>query len=270
MKTIKNIAIALLLAFAPGVAHSQCGTKNTAFGSGEYLSYNLYYNWKFVWVKAGTASMYTVATTYKGHRGYKSSLITRGSTRADKFFVLRDTLLCYTTNDLSPLYYRKGAHEGKRYYVDELFYTYGGTGVNVKQHQLKANGKSTWKNHHSKICVYDMMSIFLRARSYDAASWRKGYTIAVPLADGDKTINARLRYNGKVNVKADNGHTYRTLSLSYIENEDGDWKEIVRFYVTDDTNHIPVRLDLFLKFGTAKAFLSSYKGVRSPITSLVK
>ena len=48
------------------IASAQCSFRNTAFKSGEFLSYNLYYNWKFVWVKAGTASMYTVESTYKG------------------------------------------------------------------------------------------------------------------------------------------------------------------------------------------------------------
>ena len=48
------------------------------------------------------------------------------------------------------------------------------------------------------------------------------------------------------------------------------WKEIVRFYVTDDANHIPVRLDMFLRFGSAKAFLVSMKGNNSKVTSLVR
>ncbi|MBR1840361.1 MAG: DUF3108 domain-containing protein, partial [Prevotella sp.] len=36
-------------------------------------------------------------------------------------------------------------------------------------------------------------------------------------------------------------------------------KEIVRFFVTKDKRHIPIRLDLFLKFGSAKAFFSGMK-----------
>ena len=42
---------------------------------------------------------------------------------------------------------------------------------------------------------------------------------------------------------------------------------MLRFYVTDDANHIPVRLDMFLSFGSAKAFLRGYKGVKNPVTS---
>ena len=105
-------------------ATAQCTFRNTAFSSGEYLTYNLYYNWKFIWVKAGTASWYTVSSTYKGIPAYRASLTTRGNGKLDDYFVLRDTLLTYNSKQMEPLYFRKGAREGKRYTVDEIFYTY--------------------------------------------------------------------------------------------------------------------------------------------------
>ncbi|MEE0335774.1 MAG: DUF3108 domain-containing protein, partial [Prevotella sp.] len=111
---MKKTIATLLLALAAFTAQAQCTFKNTAFKSGEFLAYNLYYNWKFVWVKAGTASMSTVQSQYRGHQAYRSSLITRGNKRVDDMFVLRDTLLCYGTTDLVPLYFRKGAREGSR------------------------------------------------------------------------------------------------------------------------------------------------------------
>ena len=79
-----------------------------------------------------------------------------------------------------------------------------------------------------------------------------------------------LEYKGKTTIKADNGHKYRCLQLSYKEREDNKEKEIVRFFVTDDANHVPVRLDMFLKFGSAKAFLVGAKGVKTPMKSVVK
>ena len=115
-----------------------------------------------------------------------------------------------------------------------------------------------------------MLNIFLRARSFNPAGWKKGYILQIPIADGNGIDKAQLRYRGKSTVKADNGKKYRCLELSYMEKENGKYKEIVRFYVTDDQNHIPVRLDMFLRFGSAKAFLTSMKGIRNPITSIVK
>lgn len=261
--------MALLLSVSLSTS-AQCSFRNTAFKSGEFLSYNLYYNWKFVWVKAGTASMSVVQSHYAGKPAYRASLTTRGNRRVDEMFVLRDTLLCYNTLDLAPLYYRKGAREGSRYTVDEVLYSYVGGNCNVRQHRQHNNGTHSWEKNSYNDCVYDMMSIFLRARSFNPEGWKRGNVVNFPIADGKGRTPARLVYNGKKVVKADNNRKYRCLHLSYMEQDDGEFKRIVDFYVTDDSNHVPVRLDMFLKFGSAKAFLVGMQGVRGPVNSLVR
>ena len=259
-----------LFTLMPISSHAQCGINNTAFQSGEFLGYDLYFNWQFVWVKVGTASMSTVETTYKGKKAFRSSLITRTNQKADKFFVMRDTLTTYTTTDIAPLYYRKGAKEGDRYYVDELWYTYPGGQCNVKQHEIASSGDHYWRNIAPGKCVYDMMSIYLRARNFDAAKLKEGQRITLPIADAKKVLNTWLVYRGKETISKKNGSgKYRCLVLSFMEREDGKEKEIIRFFVTDDQNHLPVRLDMFLKFGSAKAYLTGMRGVRSPLTSKV-
>ena len=64
----RNFIIGLMTLMA-GVfalpANAQCEAKNDAFQSGEHVMYDLYFNWKFVWVKAGIASLTTNATTYQ-------------------------------------------------------------------------------------------------------------------------------------------------------------------------------------------------------------
>lgn len=252
-------------------ALAQCGIENTAFKSGEFLYYDLYFNWKFIWVKVGTASMSTQLTNYEGKPAYKSSLITRGNNKLDKFFVMRDTLLSYCTEDLSPLYYRKGAEEGKRYYVDELWYSYPNGNCHLKQHRLTHRGKHEWRESEYQDCIYDMMSIFLRARNFDASNYKKGDIIPMPISDARKLSNSWLKFRGKENFKIDGtDEKYRCLVFSFIEREDGKNHELIRFYITDDQNHIPVRLDMFLSFGSAKAFLKNYKGVRSEMTSRIE
>ena len=99
----KNIVRKMMLAVAlalPGIfgagnvqAQSQCGIENTAFQGGEFLAYDLYFNWKFVWLKVGNASMSTVKSKFDGKEAYRTSLITRGNERLDGVFVMRDTLL---------------------------------------------------------------------------------------------------------------------------------------------------------------------------------
>lgn len=264
------ILLMALLSMAT-TAKAQCGIENTAFSSGEFLTYDLYFNWKFVWVKVGSASMSTTKSRYKGKEAYRSSLITRSSPKYDKLFILRDTLLSFTDKNLSPLYFRKGAREGDRYYVDEMWYSYPNGNCQLKQHRIENSGEHKWKESAYKDCVYDMMSIFLRARNFNTANFKVGQNIPLPISDARNLSNSWIKYQGKDVFEIEGTKKkFRCLVFSFIEREDGHNKEIIRFYVTDDANHIPVRLDMFLKFGSAKAFLKGYKGVRSAMTSAVR
>ena len=262
------LAVHSVLLMKPQAVSAQCGIENTAFQGGEFLSYDLYFNWKFVWVKVGSASMSTVMSKYNGQKAYRTSLITRGNDKLDGVFVMRDTLLSYCGEDLAPLYHRKGSLEGKRYYVDELWYTYPKDRCRVKMHAITTHGEHLWNEITYKDCVYDMMSIFLRARNFDASKLKVGDNIPMPITDASKLKNSWLKYRGKETYKIDGTkEKFRCLVFSFIEREDGKNHELIRFYVTDDLNHIPVRLDMFLSFGSAKVFLKGYKGVRSPMTS---
>jgi hypothetical protein len=98
-----------------------------------------------------------------------------------------------------------------------------------------------------------------------------GDKIPLPIADASTVANSWLKYNGTTNVKMKNSDTkFRCLVFSFIEREDGKNHELIRFYITDDKNHLPVRLDMFLSFGSAKAYLTGYKGLRNQMTSKVQ
>ena len=279
MKKIVNYRMILMtlsfvicqLSFSVSANAQQCGIENTAFNSGERLTYDLHFNWKFVWFKVGQATMNTDLTTFEGKKAWRSSLVTGGNKKLDKFFTMRDTLLSYCDENLSPLYFRKGAREGKRYYVDELWYTYPNNTCKLRMHRIDADGEEHWKDAHYKNCIYDMMSIFLRARNFSADGMKKGDIISMPISDAKRLSNSWLQFRGRETFKVDDTkEKFRCLVFSFFERENGKNRELIRFYITDDKNHIPVRLDLNLNFGSAKAFLKNYKGVRSEMTSKIK
>lgn len=254
-----------------GTASQSCGIENKAFSSGEFLAYDLYFNWKFVWIKVGTASMSTVQSTFHGTPAYRTSLTTRGNDKLDGMFIMRDTLLSYCAKqDLRPLYFRKGALEGKRYYVDELWYSYPRNRCHLKMHRINSHGEHKWQEKEYHECIYDMMSIFLRARNFDGSNLKKNDIIPMPISDAKNLSNSWLKYRGKENFKIEGSNEkFRCLVFSFMEREDNKTTELIRFYVTDDTNHIPVRLDLNLSFGSAKVYLKVYQGIRSPMTSKI-
>ena len=267
----KILATIILAAAAHMPAAAQCPLQNTAFNPGETLRYQLYFNWKFVWLKAGTASLEIKDATYKGKTCLKASLITKGSPRTDKFFMMRDTLTSFFTPALEPLYYRKGAREGKRYYTDEAWYTHRTNAVNVRQLYQREGSEARTNEQTSAECVFDMVSMMMRARSFDPSAYKEGQRIQFLMADNGRIKSETLVFRGRENFKMEStGVTYRCLVFSFIERKDKKDKEVVTFYITDDKNHIPVRLDLFLRFGTAKAFLTSQTEPRNPQTSIIK
>lgn len=262
--------VALLLCFSvPAGAQVQCEAKNEAFKSGEHVMYDLYFNWKFIWKKVGIASLTTNATTYQNKPAYRFNLLSISSKQADFFFRMRDTLTCVVTDKLEPRYFRKGAEEGKRYTVDEARFSFRDGLCYVNQKRLRHDGEIVETEQSDSRCIHDMLSILAQARSYNPKDYYVGQKINFPMATGRRVEEQTLIYRGKKEITAENDTTYRCLIFSLVEYPKGKEKEVITFYITDDKNHLPVRLDMFLNFGSAKAFLKSVRGYRHPITSIV-
>ena len=154
--------------------------------------------------------------------------------------------------------------------MDEVHFSYKNGKCIVDQQRMRPGHKPFVKKDTLNECVYDMLSILLQARSFDPTSYKKGDKIFFPMATGKKVEEQTLIYRGKENFKAENGVKYRCLVFSLVEYEKNKEKEVITFYVTDDKNHLPVRLDLYLNFGSAKAFLETVEGNRHPLTSIIK
>lgn len=269
---LRLLFVTLLLSALSLTGRAQCSMANTAFAPGEKLTFNLYYNWKFVWVKAGTASLEMKETTYNGKPAYKMELESVTNKKVDFFFRMRDTIISVFTHQIEPLYYRKGAEEGKRYTVDQAWFSYAGGKTTVKQERLYQDGNKVITDYTGNHCVYDMLSAMANARSYDTSEFAKGDKIDFPMVTGKKVAHEVVVYKGKKNIKADNDITYRCLvfTFSEVNKETGKVVDVLTFYITDDQNHLPVRLDMHLNIGSAKAYMTSVTGNRYPITAQVK
>ena len=270
---MKKLVLWILCVWLGGILplHAQCAAKNEAIQPGERLTYELKFNWKFIWVNAGEATMDLVPTTYEGKNCYKTTLLSVSNSKVDLFFKMRDTLTCITTDRLEPVYFRKGAEEGSHYTVDEAKFSFKDGKCIVNQSRWRRGRDTVYATDTLDQCVFDMLSILLQARSFDPTEYKKGDKIHFQMATGRKVEEQTLIYRGKKNFKAENGVKYRCLVFSLVEyNKKGKEVEVITFYVTDDKNHLPVRLDLFLNFGSAKAFLQTIEGNRHPLTSIIE
>ena len=268
---MKKLLLFLVFSFSFLTSHAQCPTENTAFRAGERLTYDLYFHWKFIWVKCGAAHYTIKSANYQGKSVLRNDLLFTSNKRCDAVFTMRDTLISYITPQLVPLYFRKGSLEGKHYTVDEVWYTYPNGKSHVKQKFLNRHGEWSEHHHESNDCNYDMLSILSLARNWSVASTGKktsqgtpsslrgrvGERVFFPMATGKKVEEQTLIYRGKKDWKANDGKTYHCLVFSLLDYEEKTKeKELLRFYVTDDQHHLPVRIDFYLRFGTAKAYLA--------------
>ncbi len=268
VNTLLTLVVGLVLSVQ---ANAQCAAENSAFLPGEELTFNLYYNWKFVWVKAGTADLSIGEVNYKGQPAYEMNLLSDTNKRVDMFFRMRDTITSVFTHHIEPLYYRKGAAEGKRYTVDQAWFEYKNGETIVDQQRWYKSGEIVKTTSTDKKCVYDMLSALAVARSFDTSNMKEGQTIEIPMVTGKRVANQVLVYNGVKNTKADDGHTYRCLVFTFSEfsSKSGKNEPVLRFYITDDRNHLPIRLDMYLNIGSAKAYMKTVSGQRYPITALI-
>ena len=268
MITMKNNKIYLLwvLLLQCTMLYAQDLAQRPAFQPGETLTCNFYFNWKFIWVKAGGASLKIRETKFKGQDAIDMTMLSSTNSRADAFFRMRDTLTTVFTPDMKPLYYRKGSAEGKRYYLNEVWYEYPQEGkVLVKQRFCRDNDKPKYKEELVDGQVYDMMSLLAYARTLDFASLKVGERMTFPVASGKRIEPQHLIYRGKTRTKADDGYYYDTIIVSLVKEDDGKEREIINFFVTDDDNHLPILLDLALNFGSAKARISKKEGLLYPL-----
>ena len=250
---------------------AQCKFVNEAFQAGERLTYDLYFNWKFIWIKCGSATYTTRSAQYKGQSAYRTDLLFRTNKKFDAFFTLRDTLQGYVTPELVPLYYNKASLEGKRHRFEEVWYSYPNGKCQAKLRYINPYNEEFKVTKTRDDCIYDMMSLFSIARTYDASTFKEGQRLHFPMTSCDAVKDQVLIYRGKEKFKANDGHTYRCLVFTLLDDDEPKKeRELCRFYFSDDKNHIPLRIDFNLKFGTAKGFFAGSEGLKWPLSSRVK
>lgn len=226
----------------------------------EKLSYTLYFNWKFVWIKAGKASLTTRSTTYKGLPAVESTLLAQSAGAAESIYHLSDTLRTVVSTELDPLYFVKHCEEGDDIVYERAWFSRTAEGrYRADISKVYTDGHERKADYVGDKPVYDMISVMLHARSLDFRSLTKGRRLVYPVAGGKRVEMQTLVYLGREKIKKQSGDTADTHVFSLVTPKTKDGitteQEVLRFYITTDDSHIPLQIDLFLKFGCAKAKL---------------
>lgn len=266
MKIIK-IVIAIITCFCMH-ANSQCKVNNIFFQAGEILSYDLYFKYGLLDMKAGTSSLSTSSQMYDGKDAYKITMLAASTGSARKIFSLNDTLTSYVSRDIVPLAFEKRAEEGGNYTYEKITYTYQPAGkISVRTLRIKDQKPRFDETLEANNCLYDMSSVVFYARTLDYMQMKSGDKKTVEFMSGRNRLNMIIEYKGEETIKGNDDKKYNCLKLVLSISDDAfvDSKEAMKVWITKDNNRMPVRLETKLKRGSTRAILKGYKGNRYPV-----
>ena len=230
-----------------------------AFQPKEKLSYNVYYSVIGNYVKAGTATF-----TISGERFQDEDVfhvVGEGSTnpRYDWLFKVRDRYESYfRTTDLKPVKFVRNINEGKYKKREEITFNH--------QTNTAITNKGVYQVPEN---VQDVISIMYYMRNINYDQYKAGDKIPFTMFLDDKVYSMYIHYLGKETVKTRYGKfnaiKLRPLLLKGSVFEGG---EKMTIWITDDANHIPVRVESPIVVGRVKIDLMHYENLKNPITAL--
>ena len=264
MKKIWIIA-SVILCFAfkpvePGDA-SMCNLKNTAFQAGEEFKLNVYYSVAGIYVNAGSATVKTTLTHLNDRPVYHIVALGKSNSSYDWIFKVRDDYETYIdTATMQPLKFIRKIREGKYKRNENIVFN--------KKTNTAVTNKGVFKVPD---CVQDVVSAVFAARSIDFSKYKVGDKIPFDMFLSDELYHLYIRYMGKEKVKTRFG-TFNAIKFKplLIKGEMFKGGEKMTVWVSDDKNHIPLRVQSPIVVGSVKVDLMGYKNLRYPLRSQIK
>ena len=248
---MKKISIIFLLLYTGFCAKAQ----SFAFQNGEKITYKVNYTVLGLYVNAGMASFTTARTNENGNIYH---LVGEGATndRYDWIFKVRDRYESYIDADnMQPVKFIRNVNEGKYKKYEEVAFNNSANTVTTK--------KGTYKVPEN---IQDVISTVYSMRNLDFSKYNQGDKIPVNMFFGSNIYNMYIKYAGKQTLKTKYG-TFKTIVLKPLLLDGNTFKggENMTVWVTDDGNHIPVRIDSKLSVGSIKVDLETYENLKYPL-----
>jgi len=215
--------------------------------------FNLYLGLGPVKIPAGTAHLYDTEVIFNGHDAIRTAMEMSTNTTADKVFPLRDTIESFNTPDGESLYFRKTVNEGSKHNLETAQFSKDKDRfvVNLTTWDKTTDKRTSQATEWRPTRIFDLMSMIAYTQSFDTSDSKPGRTESLPMVNGNMVVQQYLVYTGNRTVKADDGRTYDCMVISIRDYKEGKERETVKAYVTNDSRHTPVQLDIILGTGTS-------------------
>ncbi len=260
--SIKSIAIFLIIftALSTKAGDEFCGTRNTTFSPGELVTMKVFYNTMGMYIGAGESTFSVTLEKFNGKPTYHCVGQGKSYPFFDKFFKVNDKYETYIdTATMLPIKFIRNVSEGgHKIYNNVTFNHSAGTAVSTNG-VFKIPG-----------CVQDVVSAMYYARNLNYTKLKLNDRIPFDMFLDDEVNHLYLRYMGKETVKTRYGK-FKSIRLKplLVKGTMFDGGEKMNVWISDDANHLPLRVESPITVGNIKVDMMEYKNLRYPLTSLI-
>jgi len=238
-----------------------CGIKNTTTQNSEEITYTIFYAFAGAHVNAGSATFTNKLERLNGRIVYHVLGIGGSNARYDWIYKVRDRYESYIdTVTMQPLKFFREVNEGSTKKRETVNFNH--------TNHTATNETGTYK---VPICVQDVLSTIYYARNIDFGKYKKGDKIPFQMFLENEVYDLYIRYQGKEDVKTKYGK-FNSIKFKVLLVPGTIFKggEDMTVWVSDDLNHIPVRIESQILIGSIKVDMTGFKNLRHPLESMIK
>lgn len=258
MKKIILFAALFIGAKPRSVYDDFCGISNRSFTHGERIFFKINYSVIGIYVDAGDASFTVDQTMLDNHPVYHLSGVGTSNPRYDWIFKVRDRYESFIdTGNLRPYLFRRDVYEGGYAFKENVIFDHGRNLAETKKGR-----------HNVPPCVQDVLSAIYYARNIDFDKYKPGDRIPFSMFIDEEVHPLFIRYLGKEIIKTRYGKfraiKFRPLLINGTIFSGG---EKMAVWVSDDKNHLPLRIESPITVGSVKVDMKGYSNLRYPLSS---
>lgn len=261
MKKFTKLGIMVLalstISFTTG-KNDFCGIRNSAYKEGEVITFKVFYSALGAYIGAGEATFTTTLERFNGKTVYHHVGEGKTFSAFDNFFKVRDRYESYVdTASLLPYKFVRNVDEGGHKIYN-----------NVTFNQSANTAASTNGVFNITDCMQDVISSVYYARNIDFSKYKVNDKIPFDMFLDDEIYHLYIRYMGKEKIKTRYGR-FNSIKMKplLVKGTIFEGGEKMTVWVSDDPNHIILRVESPISVGSIKVDMMNYRGLRYPLTA---
>jgi hypothetical protein len=246
--------------FVPEKGNEFCGIRNQSFVAGEQIQFHVYYSVIGLYVNAGTATFTAQLDKLNNKPVYHLVGAGNSNSRYDWIFKVRDKYESYVdTASLKPLKFIRQVDEGGFKMAEN---------VNFNPEERTATSQKGVVQVPA--CVQDVLSAIYYARNIDFSKYKPDDKISFNMYLDNEVFPLYIKYLGKEEVKTRYGK-FRAIKFKplLVKGTMFSGGEKMTVWVSDDPNHVPLRIESPITVGSVKVDMMGYANLRHPLSSQI-